>query len=103
VAVEEVVAEEEVVVAEEEVAAEEAGQLPAGTEEVMAAVTAAAMVMVLLPGRMTPMAATVAAAVTPSAPVAGQRLRHRGANIAPLLLPGGSPARGLAMRIRRVG
>jgi hypothetical protein len=70
---------------------------------VMAAVTAAAMVTVLLPGRMTPMAATVAAAVTPSAPVAGQRLRHRGANIAPRLLPGGSPARGLAMRIRRVG
>ena len=85
---------------EEEVAvAEEAGQLPAGTE----AVTAAAMVTVLLPARMTPMAATVAAGVTPSAPVAGPRLRHRGANIAPLLLPGGSPARGLAMRIRRVG
>ena len=87
----------------EEVAAEEAGQLPAGTEEAMAAVRAAAMVTVLLPARMTPMVATVAGAVTPSAPVAEQRSRHRVANIAPVPLPGGSPARGLATRIRRVG
>jgi hypothetical protein len=92
----------EVVVAVEEVA-EEAGQLPGGTEEAMAAVRAAAMVTVLLPARMTPMVATVAAAVTPSVPVAGQRSRHRVANIAPVPLPGGSPAQGLAMRIRRVG
>src|SRR5215469_17451185 len=68
----------------------------------MAAVRAAAMVTVLLPARMTPMAATVAAAaVTPSAPVAEQRSRHRVATIAPVPLRGGSQARGLAMQIRR--
>jgi len=88
---------------EEVAAAEEAvvGQLPAGTEWAMAAVTAVAMAaaMVLLPGRATPMAG----AVTPSAPVAAQRSRPRAANIAPLPLLGGSPPRRPAMRIHPVG
>jgi len=93
---------EEVAAVVEEVAAEEAGELPAGTEEAMAAVKAAAMVTALLPARMTPMLATVvAAAVTQSAPVVEQRSRHRVATIAPVPLRGDSPARGLATRIRR--
>ena len=73
------------------------GQLPAGTEEAMGAVTAAAMV--LLAARATP----TAGAVTPSARVAAQRSPHRVVNIAPIPRPGGFPARGLAMRIRPVG
>ena len=87
----------EVVAAEvvEVVAAE--GPLPAGMEGAMAAATAVARVTVLLLARATPMAG----AATPSAPVAEQRSWHRVATIARVPLRGGSPARGLAMRIRR--
>ena len=69
------------------------GQVPAGTEVAMAAA------MVLLAARATAMVG----AVTQSAPVAAQRSPHRVANIAPIPLPGGSPPRSLAVRIRPVG
>jgi hypothetical protein len=63
---------------------------------VMAAVTAAAMVTVLLSARATGMAGEA----TWSAPVAGQRSRHLVANIGPAPRQDASPPRRLGRLIR---
>ena len=74
----------------------ESGQRPAGTEEAMAAVTAAAMAAAMVTASLTARATVMAgAATTSSAMVEGPRSLRLGAVIAPAPLPDASPPRRL--------